>query len=196
MHYPFEVIKRPLTSQEAEILVQEVRKTPNITGYTVKEWLQCQHVFVAVGPDGQMLGACMNDDFAREWTEIAVLIVLEPFRQRGIGRGFIEASLRNLQQRRRNVLIISREPNVLRMMKEFRFDLYPSLLRVDGPYKKHKFTLGVYYPLRAMMSFYRWYEVRRKKSVFGNQASFTYGLKPVFSPVAVPLAATKTLTAR
>lgn len=187
MSFSFEVIQRPLTKQEAKLLVQEVRKMPNITGYTVKEWLTCKHVFVAIDHEGQLLGACMNDDFASEWTEIAVLIVLEGFRRRRIGRAFLEISIQNIQDRKRNMMIISREPNVLRMMKEFQFDLYTSLSKVDGPYKQHKFILSVYYQLRSMMSVYRFLEVRRKKIIYGIKEPFIYGLRHVGSPIKCPL---------
>ncbi|MGD2086574.1 MAG: GNAT family N-acetyltransferase [Candidatus Aminicenantes bacterium] len=173
----FSIVKRPLKKEESRLLVEKIKYTPNISGYTAREWRRCKHVFVAENSRGGLLGACMNDDFARKWTEIAVLFVLEEYRGKGIGNAFLRLSLKDLSRRHRNILMISRNPLVTQMMKKAGFEIFPRMANLPGLDKKTQFILTWYYQTRWLMNGYRIYEILRKKIKFKPNAPVAYGFK-------------------
>ena len=43
----FQITQRALTSYEIDLVIKAIKETPNITGYTKKEWQSFGKVFVA-----------------------------------------------------------------------------------------------------------------------------------------------------
>ena len=171
------IVKRKLNGKEAKLLVTAIKNSPDISGYTVREWVNCSNVFVAEDREGKTLGACMNDDFAKGWTEIAVLFVFEQHRERGIGRAFLNLSLEDARKRNKNVMMLSRNDIVTRMMLESGLKIISNRAELPGYLKKHKLTLTLYYDTRWLMNFYRIFEIIRKKVAFGVRQPFIYGFK-------------------
>lgn len=108
---------RRLTHAEALRLHQELKSTPNILGYTVRELLCLTDVQVAE-VDGRLAGAGWSVDLSMGWTEIAALYVLPEFRGRGIGERLFRAAWGRAQERERHVYVLSRNPQVVGWMRE------------------------------------------------------------------------------
>jgi len=173
----FDIRKKLLTKEEAKLLVREIKKTPNISGYSIWEWIDCQNVFIAVDHEGQILGASLNDDFGADWTEIAVLFVLEKHRENGICRALYNISCEDIINRKRNVLIMSREPIVSEMIRKSNLDVLPTLNNLPESYRQHQLKLTLYYKFRYFMNLYRNFEILRKRLTYGKNTSLIYGLK-------------------
>jgi GNAT superfamily N-acetyltransferase len=174
---PVIVTKRRPTSREVAALIGAIRSSPNITGYTAAEWTGPGPVFVAEDAAGEFLGACLHDDFTTDFTEIAVIFVFEQHRGKGVGRALFDASCIDLQQRRRNALLIFRDEAIDRMARGAAFAVFPCLSALDGPYRGYASPLKTGYKLHWLANPYRLLEIARKRIVFGTQPGFRYGLK-------------------
>jgi GNAT superfamily N-acetyltransferase len=173
----YKIVKRKVSKDEAVKLVEEIKKTPKISAYSIKEWMKCGNVLVAQNKNGEMFGACLNDDFSRKWTELAALFVFEDFRAQGVGKALFHASLEDMKLRKRNILTMSNNPFVIKMMKKAGLDIIKSLDSLESPYDEHRFVLTHFYETRWMFNFFRIKEVIRKKRVFGKKEKYTYGLR-------------------
>ena len=112
-----EITHRPLTRAEALRLHGELKTTPNILGYTVRELERLTDVQVAEA-GGEFAGVCFSVDLAAGWTEIAALYVLPEFRGCGVGAGLFRAAWERTQERQRHVYVLSRNPQVVGWMRE------------------------------------------------------------------------------
>ena len=136
------IIHRPLTRAEALRLHQELKTTPNILGYTVRELERLSDVQVAEA-EGEFAGVCFSVDLAAGWTEIAALYVLPDFRGRGIGAALFRAAWARTQERERHVYVLSRNPQVVEWMRELG-------MTVDG--KLWRAPIAVHWYMQCYMS--------------------------------------------
>lgn len=163
-----EIIHRSLTHSEAERLHAELKTTPNILGYTVRELKRLSDVYVAeVG--GEFAGTCFSVDLAQGWTEIAALCVLADFRGVGLGRKLFWAAWERTQERRRHVYVLSRNSWVVEWMRELDMTVDEKLWR--APWAVH-----CYMP-RYMASRYRFMESVRKRKEIGQCPPLLQGMK-------------------
>ena len=81
----FKISKRTVTKAEAELLVRQIKLTPNIMGYSLTEWMSAEYIIVAEDDNGNMVGVCLNYDFHPNWNKIAALFVIEEYRGTGLG---------------------------------------------------------------------------------------------------------------
>lgn len=167
------LVRRTLTGEEACVLHEELKTTPNILGYTVPELLRFREVIVAYA-DGVFAGACLSKDLAFGWTDIAVLYVLPAFRGRKIGTLLYTAAFENARQRRRHVFTLSRSPEVIGLMERFGLELTRSVWR--APFAFHL------YMNRHMTSAYRVRESIRKAALFKNSHPLVAGTKKRDAP--------------
>ncbi|WP_066375762.1 MULTISPECIES: GNAT family N-acetyltransferase [unclassified Anabaena] len=170
------IIKRKVTKSEAELLVKEIKLTPNIMGYSFREWMAAEHIIVAEDEDGKMLGACLNYDFDQHWHKIAALFVFEEFRGRGIGKLLFYESYQDAVSRKKNVLTISANKIVLKMMKDLDFIMLKNLLDLPPGVNQYKLNFYWHY-IVWLMNFYRIQEIIRKTKVYGYLTNFIYGIK-------------------
>src|SRR5438477_3383148 len=112
------LIHRKLTHEEAALLHEELKTTPNILGYTIRELISFSQVLVAV-IEGDFAGVCISKDLSFGWTDIAVLYVLPAYRGRGLGRELYTAAWQKAQQRGRHIYTLSRSPEVIHLMEQF-----------------------------------------------------------------------------
>jgi GNAT superfamily N-acetyltransferase len=168
--------KRKIEVSEAELIVEKIKSTPNIVGYTTDEWLKGEHIIIAEDDRGQLLGACFNYDFAKNWTKIAALYVLEEFRGRGIGKKLFYSSFDDAIQRDKNVYTISRNPTVIKIMNELEFTLFDSFFKFPDRFKLDRLDFYIH-SSQWLASPYRIQEIVRKQIAFPSQQDFIYGVK-------------------
>jgi len=149
--------RRPLTGEEALVLHEELKTTPNIFGYTVRELLRFRDVVIAQADEGAFAGACLSKDLLLGWTDIAALYVLPVFRGRGIGTRLYTAAFTRARERGRHVFTLSRSPEVIGLMERFGMELTRSVWKAPLAFHLHM--------NRHMMSSYRLREMRRKASL-------------------------------
>jgi GNAT superfamily N-acetyltransferase len=162
------LIHRQLTQAEAARLHEELKTTPNILGYTVKELTRFPDVLVAE-IEGDFAGVCISKDLRFGWTDIAVLYVLPAFRGRGIARELYTAAWQRAQQRGRHIFTLSRSPEVIHLMEQFGMELSRSMWRAPLAFHLHM--------NRHMMSWYRIKEAMRKSKQIPGSAPLLGGAK-------------------
>ncbi len=164
------LVFRTLTPEEAGVLHEELKTTPNILGYTVPELLRFREVVVAHDAEGIFAGACLSKDLAFGWTDVAVLYVFPAFRGRGIAARLYEDAFARACGRGRHVFTLSRSPQVIRLMERFGMKMTRSLWR--APLAFHLYMNG------HMMSVYRTREMLRKAGMPGDGGpGLTAGMK-------------------
>lgn len=147
------LVRRSLTPAEASRFHEELKTTPNILGYTVKELLGFRDVLVAEA-EGDFAGVCISKDLLFGWTDIAVLYVLPAFRGRGIGTRLYTAAWERARHRGRHIYTLSRSPEVLHLMESLGMEPCASVWRAP---------LAVHLHMnRHMASWYRTREAFRK----------------------------------
>lgn len=172
------IVKRHLDEEEAKLLVNEIKYTPYISGYSDQEWLSCPHVFVAENSQGELVGACLNDDFYPDWSEIAALFVLRKHRNKGIGKDLFEASYQDGYRRNKNIFVISSNPLIVKMLKKYNFVISNDVNGLyNNPYNKYYFILNYFYKIRWFMNLYRIQEFYRKRIFYPVKIKSIYGLK-------------------
>jgi GNAT superfamily N-acetyltransferase len=163
-----QISRRPLTHEEAVRLHLELKTTPNILGYSVRELERLTDVQVAEA-GGDFAGAGWSVDLIQGWTEIAALYVLPEFRGRGIGETLFRAAWDHAQGRQRHVYILSRNPRVIGWMQELG-------MRVDG--KLWRAPLAVHwYMQHYMANWYRGAESLRKRKEIRRCPPLVQGVK-------------------
>ena len=166
------VRQRHLSLREAGVVIDEIKKSPKITGYNKVEWTRTKTTFVAEGRGGELSGVCLVDDFHRTWAEIAVVYVLPQYRRAGIGRSLIEAAHASIRQRGKNTLIFFSEPVVRNIVVDLGFKTSSGLTRLSEELKQERWILRHYYPVRWLSNPFRIKEIIRKKFVFDMDLNF------------------------
>jgi len=167
------LVFRTLTPEEARVLHEELKTTPNILGYTVPELLRFRQVVVAEAGN-VFVGACLSKDLAFGWTDIAVLYVLPAFRGRKIGTLLYAAAFEKVRRRGRHVFTLSRSPEVIGLMERFGLELTRSVWR--APFAFHL------YMNQHMTSVYRIKESIRKAASLKNSHPLVAGTKKRDAP--------------
>jgi GNAT superfamily N-acetyltransferase len=159
---------RRLKPTEALRLHEELKTTPNILGYTVREINAFHDVFVAE-VDEQFAGACVSKDLLLGWTDLVVLYVLPEFRGRGLGAELYTAAWQRAAERGRHIFTLSRSPQVIHLMERFGMKISGSMLCAP---------LAVHLHMnKHMMSAYRIKEAIRKSAQMKKQGRMLCGVK-------------------
>jgi GNAT superfamily N-acetyltransferase len=164
----YEILHRPLTHSEAVLLHAELKTTPNILGYTIRELKKLTDVFVAEA-EGKFAGACFSIDLAQGWTEIAALCVLSDFQGAGLGKLLFLAAWERTQERQRHVYVMSRNSRVVEWMRE-------QGMTVDEKFWRAPWAVHWYMP-RYMASRYRFTESVRKRKEIGLCPPLMQGIR-------------------
>jgi GNAT superfamily N-acetyltransferase len=170
-------IKSHINKEDTIKLIKAIKNTNKISAYSKSEWLNCKNIYLAYNQKGDLLGACLNDDFSKDWTEIAVIYVFEEYRGMGVGKALFMASLDDGIKRKRNLMVMSNNPKTITMMKHSNLEIYKSLKKLPEKYKKHNFVLNFWYELRWLCNFYRITEIIRKRIVYGKKKKMLYALR-------------------
>lgn len=169
------IVRRKVTSLEAQLLVKEIQKTPYIVGYSDKEWKEAENIRVAEDSQGNLMGVSLNIDFGKNWTKIAVLYVREAYRGRGIGKRLFYSAFEEAIARKRHVYTISGNPIVIKMIADLEFTTFPSLLQFPEAYQTEK--MAIYLHMMTWLSnFYRISEMMRKHWVYDEKKQSVYAI--------------------
>ncbi|MGI4787573.1 MAG: GNAT family N-acetyltransferase [Janthinobacterium lividum] len=163
-----EIIHRALTRGEAVRLHEELKTTPNILGYTVRELERLLDVHVAE-VNGDFAGVCFCVDLSQNWTEVAALYVLPEFRGAGVGKMLFDKVWKCVQARQRHVYILSRNSQVIGWMSELGMTVDADLWR--APLAVHWFMA------RYMASRHRYAESIRKRRAIARCPPLRQGIK-------------------
>lgn len=158
--------RRKLTRTEAGILVSALRDTPNITGYSLEEWLRFSDVWVAE-VDGKFAGVAVNEDFGSYWTYITALFVMPEYQGKGVGKELFGTQLAVIQECKRGAYTCSRNPMVIKWMKSSGMSLSSTMWTAPLPI--------LFYYLTFYISLYRLREFLRKSKEFKNEPKWVYG---------------------
>lgn len=159
---------RRLTQGEAVIVHEELKSTPNILGYSVRELLGLKDVVVAE-VDGSFAGLAVSVDLLFRWTEIAFLLVVGDRRGLGIGRRLFEYAWDRAMLRRRHIYMLSRNAQVIEWMRG-------KGMRVDRMLWRAPFAVQIYMPI-YMSSWYRHSEAFRKYPEIRKCPRIVQGIK-------------------
>lgn len=165
----FRITARPLTLSEAKRLHEELKTTPNILGYTVRELTHFPHVLVAETEAGAFAGACISKDLLLGWTDIAVLYVLPDFRGAGIGARLFKDAFARAQERQRHIYVLSRNPSVIRLMEQSGMETTRAVWKAPLAVHLHQQC--------HMSSLYRVREAFRKSTMRNDGHRFHMGKK-------------------
>lgn len=163
---------RALTEAEARLLHQELKNTPYILGYTVRELQSLQEVWVAEDA-GELAGVCVSVDLAGNWTEISFLLVLPAFRGQGYGRDLFREAWQQARYRQRHVYVLSRNPTVLKWMSELGITVTRRLWA--APWSVH------WHMQKHMASWYRCREQWRKRQAIQQCPPLQQGIQKASS---------------
>lgn len=160
--------ERRVTKEEAQELIREIRRSPNILGYTEREWREFPFTWVAE-VDGRLAGVCCNIDLLAGWTEMAAIYVREEFQGHSIGRKLFTASVSSVEQRGRSMYIASRNPRLVKLMREWGMTIRPHPFGLPPPIVLAK--------LKYFLNAYRIVEFVRKAVAFSHRLPFAFGIK-------------------
>jgi len=169
----FQIVNRKINYSEANFIIKNIKQTPNIMGYSSKEWIASEHIMIAEDENQNIVGVCLNYDFHEDWCKIAALFVLKDYRGLGLGKSLFYQSYNNAIERGKNIYTISANPIVLKMMKELDFLTVEKLNHVPNKYK----NIFYLHTIKWIINLFRIKEILRKKLIFGDSKDFLYGLK-------------------
>lgn len=162
------ILKRRLTDDEVVILMKLIRETPNITGYSYREWQTFKNLFVAESAD-ILVGVCVTEPLYGKWEDVALLYVLDAYRRHGIGSELFRYAFRDLKSKKKNIYVTSRNPVVIALMKEYGMKEVRHILMLPILINLHNIIF--------CCSVYRLTEFIRKRHVYGAQPPFVYAYK-------------------
>ena len=164
----YKIIKRSLSEKEIELLIKEVKTTPNIIGYTKREWSKFKNIWVAE-TENELVGVLVAINLPYNWIDIAVLYVLKPYRNKGIGRELIDTTTTLIETKGNNLYMVSSNPMVIKNMEEINMTL------VNSPFK---LPLAIQlFNIRYALNLFRIYEAIRKAVKMKREHRFVYGYK-------------------
>jgi predicted GNAT family acetyltransferase len=172
----FKLVKRKVTTSEANLLIDKIKLTPYIMGYSFKEWMSAENIIVAENETGHLVGVCFSYDFHEHWRKIAVLFVIEKFRNKGIGKLLFYESCQDAIKMGKKIYTISANPYVIKMIQNLDFILFDSLM--DLPKIEDK-LIFYFHSIKWLINFYRLQEIARKLIVYKNHQKFFYCIKIV-----------------
>lgn len=177
---------QPFTKSEAKIVQAEIRKSPDITGYSLRELLWQKNVFKTY-KDKEFAGACNNFDFppwlpsglcpaetdgetgSGFWTELSGFLVLPKFRGQGIGKLLYKSAFQDAEDRKRNIYVISCNPAMQKIMRGSNLTIITKFRQLPRVIRLHS--------LSFIISWYRLFETIRKALFMKKSGKFIFGYK-------------------
>ncbi len=111
------ITKRPLNDREVELLIEEIKKFPNLVAGNKRRWQKLEQIYVAT-LNKEFVGVYGITTF-HNWYKIGPFVVLEKYQGKGYGKTIIENIVKDYSNV--NLLTISRTPAVWKIMTHFSF---------------------------------------------------------------------------
>ncbi|MET9594477.1 GNAT family N-acetyltransferase [Streptomyces sp. NPDC006516] len=163
----YDVLRRPLSTAEADEVMEQIRRSSAITGYSAAEWTGGRDTFVLVDKaTGRLAGALLVHHLLGRWSEIAVVFVLEEHRGRGLGRRMLHGALGSLRAMDRDLLLFFSSDTMGRICAEAGFAVSASEADFVRGSLARAFHLKVVYKIQWLSNAYRLREMRRKRRAF------------------------------
>ncbi|WP_418960760.1 GNAT family N-acetyltransferase [Streptomyces tritici] len=174
---PTEVQRRPLTRDEARVVVAEIRDSPKITGYSPAEWTGGRDTFALVhGDTGELVGALLVHHLLGDWCEVAVMYILKEHQGQGHGRRLMRAALDALATSGKRQLMFFTPGPIAVLARDYGFRVYEDEAAYCAQGPSRWFFLKVVYKLQWRWSLYRLREIRRKRRVLDCDFTFQLGV--------------------
>ena len=170
-----EFTKRKITLLEAKLMVEHVKLTPNIVGYTAQEWMDSEHTVVAQ-TGSTLIGACLSYNFHQKWRKVAALIINKEFRNHGAGKALFYKACDDAAAAGKSVYTVSANPIVIKMMSDLGFEKFSSLGSLTRKYPYCGLSICLH-SLLWLMHWYRLKETIRKTLQYSRESSFVFGIK-------------------
>lgn len=158
------IIKRRLSTAEVEYFINEIKTTPNITGYTKKEWNNFNNIWVAE-VNHEIVGIVVNTNLLKSWVETSIVYVISSKRNQGIGKALFLSAFNSALRENKNIYYVSRNPIVIRWMKEKNM-IFSKILGLPLPILIHIIIKS--------LSIYRIKEYCRKRYIYKPKKQFLH----------------------
>ncbi|MBQ1099048.1 GNAT family N-acetyltransferase [Streptomyces sp. NPDC097107] len=167
------MVRRPLTAAEAAEVMERIRTSPHITGYSLREWTGKRDTFLLRDTaSGRVAGALLVHHLLGGWSEIAVVYVFEEHRGHGLGRLLLEDAVGAIRTSGRKLLLFFSSARMGHIAAGSGFDLHDSEADLTRGSLSRGLFLGILYKAQWLASLYRLREIRRKRRTY--QASFDF----------------------
>ncbi|MFG2330897.1 GNAT family N-acetyltransferase [Streptomyces sp. NPDC048604] len=174
---PTEVQRRPLTRDEARVVVAQIRDSPKITGYSAAEWSGGRDTFALVRTDtGELVGALLVHHLLGNWCEVAVMYILSEYQGQGHGRGLMRAALDALADSGKRQLMFFTPGPIAVLADDYGFEVYEDEAAYCAQGLRRRFFLKVVYKVQWRWSLYRLREIRRKRRELDCDFTFQLGV--------------------
>ncbi len=160
----FVVEPRHLTPTEAGRVIDEIRSSATITGYSFDEWTRTRETLVVTdADDGELVAVALAHHLVGGWTELAVLYVLDGHRGRGVGTVLLDESVRHLRASRRRILMFFCDDQMQHLAQRAGFVVHADEAAfARGSLLRFLFIRSFYKP-QWLADAYRRRELRRKR---------------------------------
>lgn len=169
------LIKRKIEFKEAKYLVEKIKLTPNIMGYSMDEWIKSNNVYVVEDVHGNIMGACLSSDISHDWISIAALFVFPEFRGQGFGKSLLYASINDALSNNKKIYITTANPIIISIIDKFNFVSFDSLTKlfINVPNKLYFF----FYYIKWISNEFRFREIIRKSMFLRSESKFIFAIK-------------------
>jgi len=164
----FKIVRRRLSDEEIALLIEEIKQTPDIIGFTAFEWANFDGVFVAE-INNKLAGIITLANTFGNWVNIAAFYVLPKYQGSGIGNRLFEAALRAAMRKKKNVYVITYNEIAAAIMKKNGLQTYDDFFKLP--------LFVIFANILHALNCYRIYEFIRKKIAFPADRKLIFGVK-------------------
>jgi len=157
------ISKRKLTKEEAEIIAEEIKRTPNIIGYRPNELVGLNDVFVAVN-NFEIVGLLAYVETGR-FVDLKIFLVREKFRNKGFGKLLFDRFIAKVSDSRKPIYTVTKNQAVIHLVSEAGFKKI-GFLQLPYPVIMHQ--------IKMIFSTYRIREYVRKSLQLSDENHFSY----------------------
>jgi hypothetical protein len=160
------ITQRNLSRDEAILISDAIKLTPNITGYRPSELTKLTSVLIAEN-DRDFIGVLAYVE-GESYIDLKLFIILEKFRDKGYGAQLFNSFMDSFKPSGKPIYSVTKNPAVIHLLKESGF-VKTSFIRLPLASKLHQAGM--------VFSFYRIKESVRKFFKFRHGGKFSYWIK-------------------
>jgi GNAT superfamily N-acetyltransferase len=172
----FKIVKRRLTEEEIAFLMNAIKETPTVTGFSENEWRNFDGVFVAE-VDNRFVGVITLANTFGNWVNMPASYLLPEYRGLGIGNALYAAAVKAAMRKKKDICAIIDSEIAENILRQNRVQIYESFFELP--------FLVMLFNMAHVLNCYRIYEFIRKRIVFPAERKLTYGIK-LYSQIITP----------